>query len=264
MLGAIIGDIVGSRFEWHNHCSKRFKLFTADCFFTDDTVMTLAVAQAILEAAGDYKNLGQLTIKNMQKIGRRYPDCGYGGMFANWMFSDQPQPYNSFGNGAAMRVSACGFAATSLQETLSLAQKVTEVTHNHPEGIKGAQATAAAVFLARTGHDQNAIRAYIEQNYYPLTKTVDEIRPTYQFNETCQETVPQAITAFLEADSFEDALRNAISIGGDSDTVAAITGGIAEAAFDIPADIRNNALPFLDDSLRKILINFENTFPKKP
>jgi len=264
MFGAIIGDIVGSRFEWHNHRSKRFKLFATDCFLTDDTVMTLAVAQAILEAAGDYKNLGQLTIKNMQKIGRRYPDCGYGGMFATWMFSDQPQPYNSFGNGAAMRVSACGFAATSLQEALSLAQKVTEVTHNHPEGIKGAQATAAAVFLARTGHDQNAIRAYIEQNYYPLTKTIDEIRPTYRFNETCQETVPQAITAFLEANSFEDALRNAISIGGDSDTVAAITGGIAEAAFDIPADIRNNALPFLDDSLRKILINFENTFPKKP
>jgi len=261
MLGAIIGDIVGSRFEWHNHRSKHFELLSDACFFTDDTVMTLAVAQAILAAAGDYENLGQLAVKHMQEIGRSYPDCGYGGMFANWMFSDHPQPYHSFGNGAAMRVSACGFAAKSLDEARSLARKVTEVTHDHPEGIKGAQATADAIFLTRSGHDQDAIRAHVEHNYYPLPRTLDEIRPTYQFNETCQGTVPQAITAFLEADSFEDAIRNAISIGGDSDTVAAITGGIAEAAFGIPTDIRNHALAFLDDDLRKILRRFENTFP---
>lgn len=268
MLGAIVGDIVGSRFEWENHRSKEFDFLVKDCFFTDDTVMTLAVAQAILAATGDYEHLGQLAVKHMRKIGRQYPNSGYGEMFANWMFAKHPQPYNSFGNGAAMRVSACGFAAKSLDEAISLARKVTEVTHNHPEGIKGAQATAAAIFLARAGHDQDAIRAHVEHNYYPLTRTLDEIRPSYQFTETCQGTVPQAITAFLEADSFEDAIRNAISIGGDSDTVAAITGGIAEAAFGIPAHIHDRAITFLDDFLWKILLRFEKTFanasPKTP
>ena len=261
MLGAIIGDIAGSRFEWENHRSKDFDLLPDECFFTDDTVMTLAIARAILEADGDYDQLGQLAVKHMQEIGRLYPSCGYGGMFANWLSAKTPRPYNSFGNGAAMRVSPCGFAARSLDEALSLTQKVTEVTHNHPEGIKGAQATAAAIFLARSGHDQNAIRAHVEQHYYPLTRTIDEIRPTYQFNETCQGTVPQAITAFLEADSFEDAIRNAVSIGGDSDTVAAITGGIAEAAFDIPERFRDISITFLDDFLREILLRFEKTFP---
>jgi type I restriction enzyme M protein len=261
MLGAIIGDIAGSRFEWENHRSKDFDLLPDECFFTDDTVMTLAIARAILEADGDYDQLGQLAVKHMQEIGRLYPSCGYGGMFGNWLSAKTPRPYNSFGNGAAMRVSPCGFAARSLDEALSLAQKVTEVTHNHPEGIKGAQATAAAIFLARSGHDQNAIRAHVEQHYYPLTRTIDEIRPTYQFNETCQGTVPQAITAFLEADSFEDAIRNAVSIGGDSDTVAAITGGIAEAAFDIPERFRDISITFLDDFLREILLRFEKTFP---
>ncbi|MDR2047857.1 MAG: ADP-ribosylglycohydrolase family protein [Treponema sp.] len=165
----------------------------------------------------------------MRDIGRRYPDCGYGGGFCNWMFANKPGPYNSFGNGAAMRVSACGFAAGSFDEALSLARKVAKVTHNRPEGIKGTEAVTAAIFLAREDKNISEIRDYINKHYYPMNFTLDSIRPTYQFNETCQDTVPQAIMAFLESAGFEDMVRNAVSPGGDSDTLAAITGGIAEA-----------------------------------
>jgi type I restriction enzyme M protein len=261
VLGAIIGDIVGSRFEWHNIKKKKFSFLTYKCFFTDDSVMSLSVANAILEASGAYTKVGSLTIKNMQKIGRNYPDCGYGGMFGQWMFSDNPKPYNSFGNGAAMRVSACGFAAKTLDETKLLSKKVTEVTHNHPEGIKGAEATTAAIFLAREGKNILEIRDFINKNYYPMNFTLDGIRDTYKFNETCQETVPQAIMAFLESTDFEDAIRNAISLGGDSDTLAAITGGIAEAYYGIPAEIKKHALTFLDERLLNILVEFENAYP---
>ena len=182
-------------------------------------------------------------------------------MFREWMYSDDPQPYNSFGNGAAMRVSVCGFAATTLEEAKLLSKKVTEVTHNHPEGIKGAEATAVAIYLAKKGKNILEIRDYINENYYPMNFTLDGIRKRYSFNETCQETVPQAIMAFLESTSFEDAIRNAISIGGDSDTIAAITGGIAEAYYGIPTDIRKHALTFLDGRLMSILVNFENQYP---
>lgn len=257
MLGAIIGDIVGSRFEWNNHRSKDFEFFHSKCFFTDDSIMSLAIAKALLECNNDYSNLSEKAVKYMQSIGRNYPNCGYGGRFYGWMFSDHPQPYRSYGNGSAMRVSACGFVAKSIEEAKELSKKVTEVTHNHPEGIKGAEATAVAIFLAKSGKDILEIRDYIQKHYYPLNFKLDDIRDTYRFNETCQETVPQAIEAFLESNSFEDAIRNAISIGGDSDTLAAITGGIAEAYYGIPLEMRKKALSYLDGRLLKIVMEFE-------
>lgn len=260
MLGAIIGDIVGSRFEWHNIKTKEFDFLTYRCFVTDDSIMSLAIAKAILDCNGEYDNLRKLTVSCMQEIGRPYPNCGYGGMFRKWMYSDDPQPYNSFGNGAAMRVSACGFAASTLEEAKLLSKRVTGVTHNHPEGIKGAEASVAAIFLAREGKNILEIRDYINDNFYPMNFTLDGIRDSYEFNETCQKTVPQAIMAFLESKSFEDAIRNAISIGGDSDTLAAITGGIAEAYYGIPTDIRKHALTYLDERLMKILVDFENKY----
>ena len=263
MLGAIIGDIVGSRFEWHNNRNKDFDFLTHKCFFTDDSVMSLAIAKAILNCKGDYANLSAQAIATMQSVGRPYPNCGYGGSFYNWMYSSSPKPYGSYGNGAAMRVSACGFAARSLEEAISLSKAVTEVTHNHPEGIKGAEATAVAVYMARTGSSLLDIQDYIHKHYYKINFKLDDIRDTYEFNETCQDTVPQALEAFFESTSFEDAIRNAISIGGDSDTLGAIVGGIAEAYYGIPTDIRSHALTFLDDTLLKILTDFENKYPSK-
>ena len=269
MLGAIIGDIVGSRFEFTNHRSKEFELFAQECFATDDSIMTLAVAGAIMETAKEAGGmplpleedfLGRLsenTVRYMRQIGRRYPDCGFGGRFFGWVFSDAPGPYNSFGNGAAMRVSPAGFAARDMEEAVQLSRAVTAVTHDHPEGIKGAEATAAAIVLARQGATQEAIRRCIEIHYYPLDFTIDAIRPGYLFNETCQETVPQAIACFLEAESFEDAIRTAVSLGGDSDTVAAITGAVAEAFWGVPGDIGERALTFLDEDLRDIWERWE-------
>lgn len=272
MLGAIIGDIVGSRFEFNNHKSKDFDLFAEGCFVTDDSIMTLAVSKAIMEtdrciesslsgygSDSDYHQLlSKLTMKYMQEIGRKYPNCGYGGMFARWMFNDNPEPYNSFGNGAAMRISPAGFAARTESEAASLSETITSVTHDHDEGIKGAEATAVAIYLARQGYLKDDIRRKITNNYYPINFTIDEIRSAYQFNETCQETVPQAIECFLESESFEDAIRNAISLGGDSDTIAAITGAIAEAYYGIPIDIRNKALTYLDSNLRSIFDEWES------
>lgn len=261
MLGAIIGDIVGSRFEWNNIKTKEFDFLTYACEFTDDSVMSLAVAKAMLDCGNNYNNLGSFAVKAMQEVGRPYPNCGYGGMFRQWMYSDNPKPYNSFGNGAAMRVSACGFAANTLDEAILLSRKVTEVTHNHPEGIKGAKVTAVCIFLARAGNSILEIRDYVDKHYYPMNFTLDGIRSGYKFNETCQDTVPQAIMAFLESTSFEDAIRNAVSIGGDSDTLAAITGGIAEAYYGIPTEIRKHALTFLDERLLNILNAFESKYP---
>ena len=263
MLGAIIGDIVGSRFEFNNHKSKDFDLFTEDCFFTDDTVMTLAVARAILDyQQGDYNTIEsafvdenkfkESVIKWMQKLGRHYPCCGYGGKFIEWMYEDNPQPYNSFGNGSAMRVGSVGFYASSLPETIRLSRLVTEVSHNHYEGIKGAEATSVCVFLANNGNKKDEIKRIVEKYYYKLNFTLDDIRDTYQFNETCQNTVPQAIEAFLESTDFEDAIRNAISIGGDSDTIAAITGSIAEAYYGVPNRLQKKAESYLDERLLNV------------
>ncbi len=270
MLGAIIGDIVGSRFEFNNHRDKDFQLFTKDCQVTDDSIMTLAVAKAIMEAekvtesllgghcydCKYYELIESMTIKYMQEIGRKYPNCGYGGMFSRWIFSDNPKPYNSFGNGAAMRISPVGFAARTENEACRLSKAVTGVTHNHTEGIKGAEAVAVAIYMARRGFTISEIRNKINENYYTLDFTIDKIRDSYQFNETCQETVPQAIEAFLEATSFEDAIRNAISIGGDSDTLAAITGSIAEAYYGIPEALKEKALSYLNDELLSIFNDF--------
>jgi ADP-ribosyl-[dinitrogen reductase] hydrolase len=266
MIGAIIGDIVGSRFEFNNHRNKEFELFIGDCHVTDDSIMTLAIAKAIMETeriimpsvgGNDYDSdycslLERMSIKYMQEIGRKYPYCGYGGMFNQWVFSNNPKPYNSFGNGAAMRISPVGFAAMTEDEACRLSKVVTETTHNHDMGIKGAEATAVAIFMARCGFTKREIRNKINSNYYSLNFTIDEIRETYQFNETCQETVPQAIEAFLESTSFDDAIRTAISVGGDSDTLAAITGAIAEAYYGVPEILRKKALTYLDNELRAI------------
>lgn len=263
MIGAIIGDIVGSRFEWNNHRSKDFDLLPHQCFFTDDSVMSLAVCDALMRCRPDFSDLSEQAIHSMQEIGRPYPNCGYGGSFHKWMYSDNPHPYNSYGNGAAMRVSGCGYVGKSLEEVRLLSKAVTEVTHNHPEGIKGAEATAVAVYLARAGKSLVEIQDYITKNYYPIDFTLNSIRDSYRFNETCQNTVPQALEAFFESTDFEDAIRNAISIGGDSDTLAAITGAIAEAYYGVPASIRKLALTFLDKRLLKILMDFESFYPAK-
>lgn len=264
MLGAIIGDIVGSRFEFNNHRSKEFELFADGCFATDDSIMTLAVAKAIMETSKAkapngqgfnsdfYSVLSDLTVKHMQILGRKYPNSGFGGVFYQWVLSDNPRPYNSFGNGAAMRVSPSGFVASNECEAEHLAETITEVTHNHEEGIKGAKATAVAITMARRGALKSEIRERINAEYYPLNFWIDNIRHTYKFNETCQGTVPQAIECFLESNSFEDAIRTAISLGGDSDTIGAITGAIAEAYYGVPNDIKETALTYLDDELRSI------------
>lgn len=263
MIGTIIGDIVGSRFEWNNHRSKDFDLLTHQCFFTDDSVISLAVCDALLRCKADFSDLSEQAIRSMQTIGRLYGDSGYGVSFNSWINSDNPQPYNSYGNGAAMRVSGCGYAGKTIDEVKQLSKLVTEITHNHPEGLKGAEAVAVAVFLARTGKSLIEIQDHVIKNYYPLGFTLDEIRETYHFNETCQYTVPQALEAFFESTSFEDAIRNAISIGGDSDTLAAITGSVAEAYYGVPTNIRKHALTFLDERLLKILLEFENKYPAK-
>lgn len=260
MIGAIVGDIAGSRFEFKNRKSKEFDFFHKRCRFTDDSIMSLAVCQALIDSMPDYKNLSENTIKSMQIIGREYPNRGFGRNFKCWIFSDSPKPYNSYGNGSAMRVSGCGYAANSIEEAVYLSHKVTQISHNHPEGIKGAESVAVAVYLARTGKSINKIKDYINNNYYQIDFTLDEIRETYQYEISCQNSVPQAFEAFFESTCFEDAIRNAISIGGDSDTVAAITGSIAGAYYGVPENIRNTALDYLDDSLKEILINFENKF----
>ena len=278
MLGAIVGDIVGSVYEWNNIKTKDFPLFRENCFFTDDTVMTCAVAEAVM--IGGRKDD---FIDAMKKYGRMYPDAGYGTRFSSWIDSDNREPYYSFGNGSAMRVSPCawlmdcGFCARTgmTPSTRKLARLSAEVTHNHPEGIKGAMATTDAIFLCRYyfgGYCGNyeqpindnpieckrRIKDYIEQEYrYNLSQTLDEIRPTYRFNETCQDTVPQAIIAFLESRDFEDAIRNAISLGGDSDTLAAITGSIAEAAYGIPDWIKEKAYSYLDEPLKDVIERWE-------
>ena len=270
MIGAIVGDVVGSRFEWCNRKSKDFTFLQGPeamllpCHFTDDTVMTVAVAAALVdwrEAGGESMDeLSAMAVARMQEFGRRYPRAGYGGAFYGWLSEEDPQPYNSWGNGAAMRVSACGWAGRTLDEVKAMSRAVTEVTHNHPEGIKGAEATAVATFLARTGKSMEEIRQYVLENYYKIDFTLDEIRPTYEFDVSCQGSVPQALEAFFESSSFEDAIRNAISIGGDSDTIGAICGAVAGAYYGVPADIREQAERFLDSFLTETLHKFEQRF----
>ena len=264
MIGAITGDIVGSRYEFDNLKSKNFELFDYECDFTDDTVMTLSVAKALCErkSTDDLDEFKKKLIEIMHKVGRRYPDCGYGGRFYVWLMEKRTQPYNSCGNGSAMRVSPVAWYASSLEECEALAKASAEVSHNHPEGIKGAVVVAGAIWLAKNGHSMSEIQSYTDR-YYTIDFTLDEIREEYDFNETCQGSVPQALEAFFESVSFEDAIRNAISVGGDSDTIAAITGSLAEAYYGIPEDISQCALSYLDPFLLDIAENFINKFIKK-
>ena len=264
MLGAIIGDVVGSRFEFHNIRSKDFVFFHPDCFFTDDTVMTCAAAQALLDAEGDPERLKRLAVSVLHDFGNLYPGRGYGGRFSAWLDSPDPKPYHSFGNGAAMRGSPVGWAAKTEEEAKRLSRIVTEITHDHPEGLRGAEAVAMCIFLAREGKTNTEIRNYVDGHYFRLDFSLSDIRDTYGFDETCQESVPQAITAFLESEGFEDSVRNAVSIGGDSDTIAAIAGSIAEARYGIPEDFRKLIFGYLDDRLSELVRRFENLYPPIP
>ena len=260
MIGAIIGDIVGSRFEWQNIKSKEFDLFDQNCTFTDDTVMSIAVAKSILEYDGRYDKLSNITINNMVEIGRRYSNCGFGGHFYSWIMTDNHEPYNSFGNGSAMRVSACGFAAKSIDKAKKLSKEVTKISHNHPEGLKGAESVAVAIYMAREGKSLDEIKDYITKNYYNIDFCLDDIRDNYTFDVTCQGSVPQAFESFFESSSFEDAIRNAISIGGDSDTIGAIVGGIAEAYYGVPNNLREKAIEYLPDEFIDIINRFEEKY----
>ena len=247
MLGAIIGDIVGSPYEWHNIKTTEFPLFCNKSRFTDDTVMTIAVACGLHEGLNNPEHSREAVIRAMHDYGSRYPRAGYGGKFRVWLQNKDPKPYGSYGNGSAMRVSAAAWFYDSLPEVLQYAEISAAVSHNHPEGIKGAQAVAAAIFLARKKHSMEDIATYITQHFgYDLSIPLDDIRPHYHFDSSCKGSVPQAIRAFLESESFEDALRKAVSIGGDSDTIAAIAGSIAEAYYrSIPEWIRDTALECL-------------------
>lgn len=253
IIGAIIGDIAGSRFEWNNCKSTQFEFFTPACRFTDDSVMTMAVADWLT----DHNDLSE----TMHKWGNHYPHAGYGGMFRRWLFSMSPEtrkPYNSFGNGSGMRVSPCGFYARSIEEALDLARQSAEVTHNHPEGIKGAQAIASAIFLAQKGESKQTIKDYIEKTFgYDLHRTLDEIRPNYDFDVTCQGSCPEAILAFLESNDYESAIRLAISLGGDSDTIACMSGGIAAAFYGVPDELIGQAEAFLDSNMTGAIHAFE-------
>lgn len=262
MYGAILGDIIGSPFEFdRGDKTKDFKLFSRRSHFTDDSVMTLAVCEALLKVGQDatVKEIEDAVISSMQSWGRRYPHAGYGGYFRRWLTACHPESYNSFGNGSAMRVSAVGWLYDSLENTRTVAKATANVTHNHPEGIKGAEATASAIFMARNGSSKEEIKKYIENEFhYDLNRTLDEIRPSYHMDETCQKTVPEAIIAFLEAKDFEDAIRNAVSLGGDTDTLGAITGSIAEAYYGIPEWLMTECRKRINKDMRVVLDDFND------
>ena len=260
MLGAIIGDIIGSRYEFHNHLSKDFDLFAPSCTYTDDTVMTCAVADLFLKYNPEAVTQKE-AVDMLRKYGKIYPGAGYGNRFYTWLFSTNPKPYNSCGNGSAMRISPVGWVAQSEQQAKELSEIVTAITHDHPEGIKGAECTAVCIFLARTGMSKEDILAKAK-TYYSLDKTCDQIREEtrgHHGKEICQVTMPQALQCFAEGESFEDVIRNCVSIGGDTDTIAAIAGAIAEAYYGIPDDIRQTALRYLPTPLRTVA----NEFSKK-
>ena len=261
MIGAIAGDIVGSRFEFDNIKSKEFDFFAKDCRFTDDSVMTCAVAESLMRSwrKDKFATLDDVAKDTLRDVGYWYPRCGYGRRFVEWMYGDDPKPYNSCGNGSAMRISPVGDIARSVEEARELSCAVTAITHNHVEGIKGAEATAVAKFLARTGKNKDEIRTFIEAEYYDLSTTVDDYREALEGHgkEICQLSVPQALRCFYEGENYEDVIRNCISIGGDSDTIAAIAGGIAEAYFGVPYDIEEQALTYLDCTLFSIVDKFE-------
>lgn len=274
MIGAIIGDIAGSRFEFNpirsknfdllvkgeNYLSKKqsYKEFLESCRFTDDTVMTIALANALMEAEENYDNLKELVIKNMKNFGHKYPYAGYGAKFNTWLTMPITVPYNSFGNGSAMRISAVPYFANSLEDVKTLSKLVTEVTHNHPEGIKGAEAVACCIWLALNKCSKKEIESFVEENYYVLNFDYEELVKSYTHDESCQNSVPQSIFAFLISQDYEDTIRTAISMGGDSDTMACIAGAIAEAYYGIPQELENRGLEFLTNDLKEIVLKFKN------
>ncbi len=261
MYGAILGDIIGSPYEFdRGNKTKDFPLFSGYSEFTDDTVMTIAVAEAFLDMqfAEDDDVTRDRLVHYMQEWGRQYPHAGYGVRFNRWLRECSPKPYNSWGNGSAMRVSSVGWLFGDLEMTRAMARLSAAVTHNHPEGIKGAEVTAAAIFLARTGSTKAEIKAYIEENFrYDLSRTCDEIRPGYHHVESCQETVPEAITAFLEGESFEDVIRTAVSLGGDCDTLTCIAGSMAEAFYGVPEELKAECRKRLPENLLEVLQRFD-------
>ena len=265
MIGAILGDIIGSRFEFdRGDKTKDFTLFTWESEYTDDTVMTVAVAEALLKTYGmsltslDEKKIKDDLINSMKKWGRKYPFAGYGGRFIGWLMGESTEPYNSFGNGSAMRVSPAGWLYDTLEETRRIARWTAEVTHNHPEGIKGAESVAAVMFLARTGHSKEEIREYVTREFgYDLSRTCDDIRPLYHHVESCQETVPEAMTAFFEGESFVDVIRTAVSLGGDCDTLTDIAGAMAEAFYGVPDELISECFMRLPDDMREVLDEFD-------
>ena len=260
MYGAILGDIIGSPYEFDmGGKTKEFPLFSKASQFTDDTVMTIAVAEALLDTMGETSdNIRSAIIKSMQKWGKKYPHAGYGSMFNGWLYEDDPQPYGSFGNGSAMRVSSVGWLYKNIDVTREIAKITADATHNHPEGIKGAEAVASAIFLARNGSSKDEIEDYIVREFgYDLSRSCDEIRPTYFHDETCQKTVPEAITAFLEGEDFEDVIRTAVSLGGDCDTLTCIAGSIAEAFYGVPKELEEECHSRISDDLAEVLYRFE-------
>ena len=257
IIGAIAGDIIGSPYEFHSIKSKEFDLFSKRSIFTDDTVMTLAIANWLCVN----KDSKSVLINNLKYFGNYYPNAGYGARFMDWLHHDSPKPYGSWANGSAMRVSPCAWVGDSLEEVQNLAYKSAVVTHNHPEGIKGALATADAIYLARIGAKKSEIKDHIEVRYdYDLSFEVDDIRPFYSFDVSCAGSVPESIICFLEAKDFEDTIRNAVSLGGDADTQAAIAGSIASAYWEIPDNIAYKAINRLDYDLLNVLIEFEEKF----
>ena len=257
MYGAIIGDIVGSRFEFDRGSkSREFELFTPACEFTDDTVMTVAVAEALLDSGkdADEQTIKANLITSLKKWGQKYPDSGYGARFIDWVLTDDPKPYGSYGNGSGMRVSAVGWLYDTIERTREVARWTSEITHNPPEGIKGAESTAAMIFMARNGASKEEIKKYVEDEFgYDLSRTLDEIRPTYHHVEDCMHTMPEAFTCFFEADSYEATLRNVMYIGGDTDTLCAIAGAIAEAFWGIQPRIALPARSYLPDDIQSVI-----------
>lgn len=261
MYGAILGDIIGSPYEFdRGEKTKDFPLFPPHARFTDDTVMTVAVAEALIAAGtgASEENVKTDVVRLMQHWGRRYPRVGYGGLFRQWLVMEHPQPYGSFGNGSAMRVSSVGWLYDSLTRTREVARWTAEVTHNHPEGIKGAEAVTSAIHLGRMGHSKEEIKDYITQEFgYDLTRTLDEIRPTYSMDATCPGSVPEAIIAFLESTDLIDTIRNAVSLGGDTDTIACIAGSIAEAFYGCSDALREVCESHLPNRMIAILRHFK-------
>ena len=259
MYGAILGDIIGSPYEFdRGNKTKEFPLFSSNSHFTDDSVMTVAVAKALMDTTGKSDiDIRCAVVNEMRKWGRKYPDAGYGARFYGWLRSKDPQPYNSYGNGSAMRVSAAGWLYDTLEETRHCAMLTAIVTHDHPEGIKGALAAASAIFMARNGGTKDEIKSYIIREFgYDLSRTCDEIRPSYRHVESCQGTVPEAITAFLEGNDFEDVIRTAVSLGGDCDTLTCIAGGIAEAFYGVPYGLEQECISRIPADMSDVLVRF--------